>query len=318
MAVIAVTGATGFVGSTVAEVLGQHGHRVIGLVRSAGAYPWESHVVDFAGQESIAAALAGADAVVHCAIANDFHMLTRDRYGAYDAYVGLTQRVVRAAESVGAQSIYVSSDWVHDGLGHLVAEDMPANPLNIYGVLKALSEQVVLDLATDGAVVRIGGVMGQHRLRDVGPRSQDVGFGYFVASLVRALQSGERFAVWGGDNVNEVATPSLASEIGAGISRIATRRAAGHFNLVCDDAVSRLELAYATCDAFDLNRTQILESPVPESERFPALVPRDTSMSCAVTRQRLGLAPASLAQVLGAFRAELETGTVNPLTTTAS
>lgn len=315
MPTIAVTGATGFVGSTVAEVLSMFGYRVIGLVRTPGDYPWESRTVDFTQSGSITAGVTGVDAVVHCAIANDFHMLTRDRFGAYDAYVGMTQRVVRAAEVVGAQTVYVSSDWVHDGLGHLVPEDMPANPLNIYGVLKALSEQVVVDLATDGAVVRIGGVMGQHRLRDLGPRSQDVGFGYFVASLVRTLQAGDRFAVWGGDNVNEVATPSLASEIGAGIGRIVSRRAAGFFNLVCDDAVTRLELAHATCAAFDLDPAMVFESQVPESERFPALVPRDTSMSCVVTRQRLGLEPTSVERVLRAFRSELETGRVSPVTT---
>jgi dTDP-4-dehydrorhamnose reductase len=227
----------------------------------------------------------------------------------------MTQRVVRAAEQTGTQTIYISSDWVHDGAQHMVDEDMPANPLNIYGILKALSEQVVVDLATDGAVVRIGGVMGQHRLRAEGPRGQDVGFGYFVASLVRSIQSGERFAVWGGNNVNEVATPSLASEIGAGVGRIAEKRAGGFFNLVCDNAVTRLELAHAACKAFDLDPSMVFESEVPESEKFPALVPRDTSMSCRVTRERLDLAPTSLADILRAFRTELETGKVSPVTT---
>ena len=37
------------------------------------------------------------------------------------------------------------------------------------------------------AVCRIGGVMGAHRLLPSGPRSQDVGFGYFVASIVQTI-----------------------------------------------------------------------------------------------------------------------------------
>jgi dTDP-4-dehydrorhamnose reductase len=315
MATVAITGATGFVGSNIAEVLALLGHRVVGLVRVGGDYPWDARVVNFADQDEIRAALAGADAVVHCAIANDFTMLQQDRHRAHDAYVGLTQRVVRAAEQVGARTIYLSSDWVHDGNGHLVAEDMPANPINIYGVLKALSEQVVADLATQGAVVRVGGVMGQHRLREMGPRTQDVGFGYFVASVVSALRDGGQFAVWGGPNVNQIATPSLASEIGAGIGRIISRGVTGTFNLVGDDAVSRLELALATCAAFELDQRQIVESPVPEAHRFPAPVPRDTSMSCVVTRQQLGLEPAPVASLLHAFRREWDSGQVSPLTT---
>jgi dTDP-4-dehydrorhamnose reductase len=314
MATIAVTGATGFVGSNIAEVLVARGHQVVGLTRTAGEYPWLHRVVDYSSTTAIAEQLQGVDAVVHCAIANDFHLLVNDRVAAYDAYVGLTSRLVRAAQAVGARTVYISTDWVHDGTGHLVAEDLPPNPLNIYGVLKALSEQVVVDLAIDGAIARIGGVMGQHRLQDVGPRSQDVGFGYFVASAVRTIREGGTFAVWGGDNVNEVATPSLASEIGAGVGRIIEREASGHFNLVCDDAVTRMELAYATCEAFDLDPTKVTESQVPASEVFPALVPRDTSMSTTVTRQRLGLRPIGLAETLEAFRRELDTGQVSPPT----
>ncbi|CAB4329489.1 MAG: sugar nucleotide-binding protein [Actinobacteria bacterium] len=314
MAAIAITGATGFVGSTVAEVLKLHGHSVVGLVRTPGEYPWDNHVVDFSDERDIARCVNGVDAVVHCAIANDFTMLVNNRVAAYDAYVGLTQRVVRAAEQSNAQTIYISSDWVHDGTGHMVPEDLPPNPLNIYGVLKALSEQVVVDLAIDGAICRIGGVMGKHRLHDVGPRSQDVGFGYFVSSLVSTIKSGNPFAVWGGDNVNEVATPSLASEIGAGIGRIAASRSQGYFNLVCDDAVTRLELARAACAAFELDASLVTESEVPESERFPATVPRDTSMSATGTRAHLDLQPASLMQTLYAFRTELESGIVSPLT----
>lgn len=314
MATIAVTGATGFVGSNIAEVLVARGHEVIGLTRSAGSYPWDHRVVDYSSVDEIAHALEGVHAVVHCAIANDFHMLINDRVGAYDAYVGLTSRIVRAAERVGARTVYISTDWVHDGTDHMVDADLPPNPLNIYGVLKALSEQVVIDLASEGAIARIGGVMGQHRLQDVGPRNQDVGFGYFVSSVVRTIREGGTFTVWAGDNINEVATPSLASEIGAGVGRIVERRAAGYFNLVCDDAVTRLELAHAACRVFGLDAGKVAQGPVPQSERFPAAVPRDTSMSATATRQRLGLQPVSLADTLAAFRRELETGRVSPPT----
>lgn len=314
MATVAVTGATGFVGSNIAEVLAARGHHVVGLTRGAGDFPWEHRQVDYSSIPAIAAALDGVDSVVHCAIANDFHMLVNDRVGAYDAYVGLTKRLTSAASQTGARVVYMSTDWVHDGTGHKVAEDLPPNPINIYGVLKALSEQVVLDLAPNGAIARIGGVMGQHRLQDVGPRSQDVGFGYFVASAVRTIQDGGTFEVWAGDNVNEVATPSLASEIGAGVGRIVERGASGHFNLVCDDAVTRMELAYATCRAFGLDESRIAQGEVPESERFPAAVPRDTSMSTTATRRVLGLRPIGLAETLEAFRRELETGKVSPPT----
>jgi dTDP-4-dehydrorhamnose reductase len=317
MARIAVTGSTGFVGGNIAEVLLNSGHEVVGLVRSTpvNSLPWESELVDFSSVESIARGAEGCVAIVHCAIANDFQKLVEDRPYAYDSYVGMTQRVVRAANSIQAQTVYISTDWTMDGTQHLVPETDMGNPLNIYGFLKALGEQVLRDLAPDtGAVCRIGGVIGTHRTSAQGPRNQDVGFGYFVASLIEALQSGKTFTVWGGEKVNKVATPSLASEIGAQVERVISLKAAGTFHLVGDDAVGRMELARAVCEVFELDTGKLEESEPPASEIFPAAVPVDTSLGNAFTKTKLKLEKTPLIDLLKAFRKELETGKLEPVT----
>lgn len=304
---IAITGSTGFVGSNIASVLQSFGHEVIGLVRSESELPWQTKLVDFISEESIALGLAGTDAVVHCAIANDFNRLLQDRDFAYDSFVGMTSRVVRAANTANSKPIYISTDWVMDGTTHLTRESNRGNPVNFYGFLKAMGEQVVRDLAPDnGAVCRIGGVMGYHQTKKEGPRSQDVGFGYFVTSLVGALKKGETFTVWGGDKVNKIATPSLAAEIGAQVERVAMRNASGTFHLVGDDAIGRLELAKLVCEVFDLDSALLLESEPPESELFPAPVPVDTSLSNKTTKKALGLGPTGLRELLEALRNELE------------
>lgn len=317
MATITITGATGFVGSNIAEVLAGRGHDVVGLLRREPtmALPWTSRVVAFSSIDSIIAGLHGADAVIHCAISNDFQALINDRPKAYDAYVGMTSRVAQAANAVGAHLVYISTDWTMDGRGHRATEDDCGNPVNVYGFLKAMGEQVVRDLCPDnGAICRIGGVMGAHRLQAAGPRAQDVGFGYFVVSLVQALQRGERFAVWGGPYVNEVATPSLASEIGAEVERVIQRRATGTFHLVGDDAVGRMELARIVCDVFELDPSLLDIIDAPEDQRFPQAVPIDSSLDNARTKQALGLGPTPLRGLLEAFRRELETGRLGPLT----
>lgn len=305
---IAVTGSTGFVGGNVASILRAFGHEVVGLVRTEQNLPWPTKLVDFSNQSSLDQALVGFDAVVHCAIANEFTRLMEDRPYAYDSFVGLTSRVTRAAISAKAQPVYISTDWVMDGSSHLYPESDPGNPLNIYGFLKAMGEQVIRDLAPDdGAICRIGGVMGFHQTKDEGPRSQDVGFGYFVTSVVSALSNNQTFSVWGGERVNKIATPSLATEIGAQIERIISLGASGTFHLVGDDAMSRLELANLVCEVFELDASLILESDPPESELFPANVPVDTSLSNLQTKKTLELGPTPLRGLLEALRIEYET-----------
>lgn len=313
---ISITGSTGFVGGNIAKVLQLKGFEVVGLVRrEVENLPWATRLVDFASVNSLAEALADSDAVVHCAIANDFNRLVEDREYAYDSYVGLTSRVTKAANQAGAQTIFISTDWIMDGTGHKELETNPGNALNFYGYLKGLSEQVVRDLAPEtGAICRIAGVMGRHQTAAEGPRKQDVGFGYFVYSLVEALRAGQRFAVWSGPNVNQVTSPSLAAEIGAQIARVIDLKAAGTFHLVGDDAVTRMQLANRVCEIFNLDKSLLHEELPPESELFPAPVPRDSSLSNAQTKLALNLGPTKLEDLLTAFKRELETGELGYLT----
>lgn len=316
MSRIAITGSTGFVGSNIAETLMALGHEVVGLTRDGSAHSasWELRDVDYASDASLAYAIADVDAVVHCAIANDFNRLLDDRTAAYDNYVVLTERLGRLADSAGQKFVFISTDWVMDGTGHREPETNPGNAVNFYGYLKALAEQAVhSSLGGRGVVARIAGVMGRHRIAE-SPRAQDVGFGYFVDTLVRALRSGNEFQVWGGPHVNQVTTPSLASEVGAQIGRIITADATGTLHLVGDTAVTRMELAFAACDAFDLPRGLITEGPPPASELFPAPVPVDSSLGNEYTKTVLGLGPQPLDAILAAFREEIDSGQVSPLT----
>jgi len=313
MATIAVTGATGFVGGTVAAVLAAKGHDVVCLVRREVELPWPSRLVDVGDTDAIARGLDGCGAVVHMAILNDFHGMYADRKAAQDGYVGLTRRVVDAANRTGARVGYVSSDWVFDGTGHLVDEEEPPNPVNFYGFMKAASELVVLERARAGFVARVGGVQGLHQTQASGPRSQDVGFGYFVLSLVDALRAGERFLVWEDPHINSYATPIVSPEIGALLSRAFEKEAGGVLHFAGGTVVSRRELALATCEVFGLDASRLDFGPPPDAARLPAPVPYDTSMSADRTMALLGATAHPIEAQLAALETELDTGVPAPI-----
>ena len=312
---VAVTGGTGFVGGTVAAVLTAKGHDVVCLVRRdpGRSFPWATRVVDTGDTSSVAGALEDVDAVAHLAIYNDFHGIYADRRAGWDGFVGLTRRVVDAANATGTTVGYVSTDWVFDGTGHLVAEDEPPNPVNYYGLLKAASELVVLERARSGFVARVGGVQGLHQTRDTGPRSQDVGFGYFVLALVDALRAGGRFTVWEADDINAVATPVVSPEIGALLGRAFDRGVDGVLHFAGGTAVTRRELAYGACEVFGLDASLLDFTPPPDEARLPAPVPFDTSMSGEATMARLGTRTHTITEQLEALRRELDEGAPVPL-----
>jgi dTDP-4-dehydrorhamnose reductase len=213
------------------------------------------------------------DVIVHAAILNDFSRLEREGWAAY---VGATRNLVET----GAQVILVSTDWVFDGTG-VSSELTPPNPINLYGMLKAASEQVV------DTVARISAVQGT----SVAPRSQDAGFGYFVASIVRALRAGERFTVWEGPAINGFATPTLASDAAQLIARIAAGGHRGIFHCCGGESVSRRALALRTVEVFGLDG-ELLDFGPPPEQRW--LVPYDTRLDATATAAALGVELPSL------------------------
>ncbi|MGH2968141.1 MAG: SDR family oxidoreductase, partial [Solirubrobacteraceae bacterium] len=239
---ILITGASGFVGSNLAHVFAERGAEL--------ACPGRDEVdVTDAAQVGRAVAAFAPDAVVHCAILNDLTRLSERRRAAWEAYVGATRNVVDAANDVGAQVVLVSTDWVFDGTQGGATEEEPPNPINAYGFLKAASELVVAERAQRGAVARISGVQGVHRARPDAPRSQDAGFGYFVAALVQALRAGERFTVWEGPEINMVATPTLATDAAELIWRMLERDRTGIHHCCGGEPATRAQLARAAVDA---------------------------------------------------------------------
>ena len=284
-----LTGGRGFVGSHLREVFEAHGATVAAPTREqvdvTDARAVRESVEDFS-----------PDALVHCAILNDLTDLAANRRAAWDGYVGATRNVVEAAGE--AQVVLISTDWVFDGTQPDATEDEPPNPINVYGFLKAASELVVTERARRGAVARISGVQGAAR----GPRSQDHGFGYFVASLVGALRAGEPFTVWEAEDINMRATPTLASDVGELLWRMLERERAGIHHCCGGEAVTRAELARATVRAFELDESLLRFGPPPPPA---SRVPYDTSIDGSATAAALGVELPGVADQLARLREQL-------------
>ncbi len=294
-----LTGATGFVGSNLARVCRAHGDELLAPPRAE---------VDVTDSRAVAASVAafGPEAIVHCAILNDFGALYRRRREAWAAYVGSTRALADAANAAGARLVLVSSDWVFDGTQGGAREDTPPNPINAYGFLKAASELVVSERAERGAVARIAGVNGVHWARPAAPRNQDAGFGYFVLSLVDALRAGRPYLVWEGPALNGIASPILASHAAELMRGVAERGLEGVFHCCGAEPVDRRTLALRAAAAFGLDEGLLEFGPPDPAQLPPGPVPYDTSLSGAATAAALGAELPRVDALLEGLREELE------------
>lgn len=303
-----VTGATGFVGSNIAAAFAAQPDTTVHCpVRSDHPDPsLSTERLDLLQRDAVMTSVERErpDVIVHAMILNDHDLMYDDRQLAWDSYVGTTETLAEAADGVGATLIVVSTDWVFDGTQGPAAEDAPPNPTTLYGVLKLVSEQCALR-AERGAVARVSAVQGHHLARPTTVRSQDRGFGYLAASIVDALSAGATFTVWEADDINNAASPSLASECGRlmhAIARLDDPR--GIFHCCGGEVVTRRSLAQLTCEVFDLAPELLRFGPPDPGGMERGVVPFDTTLSTDITARRLGTRPLTTLEILESFRDE--------------
>jgi nucleoside-diphosphate-sugar epimerase len=147
VSLLAITGATGFVGSAVLNAALGQGHQVRALARRdqapRGGVEWVRG--DLADESALAALVAGADAVIHVAGLTN----TPDPAEFETANVTGTANVLAAMAAGGTRRlVFVSS----------LAARMPA--LSAYGASKARAEALVEGSALDWTTVRPPAVYG--------------------------------------------------------------------------------------------------------------------------------------------------------------
>ena len=103
------------------------------------------------------------DAVVHCAAYTGVDK-AESQPEVCAAVNGMgTLNVVRAALSVGAKMVYISTDYVFSGAGDKPwEEEDPYGPLNVYGMSKVQGEDAVRSLMTRFFILRTSWAFGKN------------------------------------------------------------------------------------------------------------------------------------------------------------
>jgi nucleoside-diphosphate-sugar epimerase len=162
---IALTGATGFIGQHLLRELPQRGYRLRILLRRPTSLPVDcaSAVVgDLARPMNMAAALADVDAVIHSAgLAHVMSGAPQDDYRVLNTEA--TIALARAAERAGVRRfVFLSSIRAQSGptASAVLTEDLPPQPNEAYGASKLAAEQGLAALGIDWVALRLATVYG--------------------------------------------------------------------------------------------------------------------------------------------------------------
>jgi nucleoside-diphosphate-sugar epimerase len=151
---VALTGATGFIGSHILTELQGHGHEVVALVRDdaqadiAAARGARPVVVDLYDRPTLVDLLRGADGAIHTASPGD------DTSAALDSAV--VDAAIDAFAGTGKPYIQISGVWVY-GVNSDITEESPFDAPALVSWREAV-ERRVLDATDMRGVVIVSGV----------------------------------------------------------------------------------------------------------------------------------------------------------------
>jgi dTDP-4-dehydrorhamnose reductase len=153
---ILITGAAGQLGSDVVSEYGRRGVECMGIDIA------ELNITD---TDAVSAFLRlhKPACVIHCAAYTAVDRAEDEKELCMRVNADGTENLARACHAIGAEMLYISTDYVFDGDGDAPFEtDDPKAPLSVYGESKFAGEMVVLRNLMKYYIVRISWVFGQN------------------------------------------------------------------------------------------------------------------------------------------------------------
>lgn len=150
---ILITGASGFLGRQVYRIFKDS--KVIGTCYSR---PQDGLTkLDLTDSSAVTGFLETnqVDIIIHCAAERRPDVAAQDPSQALKLNVECTRHLATEAKKRGIYLIYISTDYVFDGLHPPYHEDDLPNPINFYGKSKRMGEDEVLKVCDTAIILRV-------------------------------------------------------------------------------------------------------------------------------------------------------------------
>ena len=206
---------------------------------------------------------AGLTNIEHCESLPDLA-----RYANFEISANLSS----ACASLGVQLVYISTDHLFHGGESFTDETAPVLPLNVYGRTKARGEVCVLDICPNALVIRTNfycwGTSYRYSFTDL---------------IINTLRSGKKIKLF-----NDIFySPILCEELILATHDLLNKNAAGIFNIVSDERISKYDFGLIVAQRFNLD-TNLIEKGSINDEPNLVIRPRDMSLSNKKASQLLG------------------------------
>jgi dTDP-4-dehydrorhamnose reductase len=235
---IFISGASGLVGGNCLKHFKEMGCEVVG---SYFSYKTDDTVfydtLNPAHPENFDVAAFRPDVIVHCGALTHVDYCETHVEESYEKTVQSTINLVEVAKACNARMVYISTDYVFDGVDGPYREDAPVHPISVYAEHKLEAEQLVLREMKDALVLRVTNVYGD-----------EVRGKNFVARIVEQCVAKQKLTLK--LPYDQYASPANAWDIARAMYLLLRDSKSGIYHIGSTDYLNRVELALRVLSYF--------------------------------------------------------------------
>ena len=286
-----VTGSAGLVGSQVIKDLADQNHTIYSCYHDDMPEYGIPTKLDLRNPNDIISVLdkIKPDRIIHLAALTNVDLCETEKDLATKINEKATEILAKQAAKIDAFFVYVSTDYIFDGIKGMKKENDTPNPLGFYGKSKLAGELALNNLASSYSITRTSTPFGLHKTKKS-----------FPLWVKENLEKKKEINVL----TDQFTSPTYVPNLSKMLIEIATRQITGIIHLAGVTRISRYEFAEIIADKLNLNKSLLKPAKINEMN-WKAQRPKDSSLDVSLASEILNEKPQKIEQSLECLLEEL-------------
>jgi dTDP-4-dehydrorhamnose reductase len=235
---ILILGASGLIGSNCLRYFREQGHEVLGTYYS---YPAKDTVfldtLNPGNPQNANLTSFSPEVILNCGALTHVDYCEQNPQESEQKTVQSHRTVLAWASKYQAKVVYISTDYVFDGVSGPYREEDAVKPISVYGRHKLEAEQATLEHNSQNLVLRVTNVYGDEE------RGKN-----FVARIMDQAKNGQKLTL--NLPVDQYATPVNGHDVARALHLLLRDGKAGIYHIASTDFLNRVELALKVLNYF--------------------------------------------------------------------
>jgi dTDP-4-dehydrorhamnose reductase len=282
-----VTGSAGLIGSQIVKDLIQKNHTVYSCYHDQKPLQGIPTLLDLSDSNKIIQTLheTKPDRIIHLAAMTGVDLCESKKELATIINTKATETLAKQAAKQNIFFLYVSTDYVFNGINGMKKEDDTTNPLGFYGKSKLEGELVLNKLASNWCIARTSSPFGIH------PTKKS-----FPLWVKENLEAKKEIPVL----VDQFTSPTYVPNLSKMLIEITTRQITGILHVSGATRISRYALAELVADKLHLDKNFLISTKI-DTMNWKAQRPKDSSLDISLVAEILNEKPQTIQQSLVHF-----------------